>query len=358
VVKANQVRLRPADANCLAWILYRHDWLQTPEPPRIALWDTNWENKWDSYFTGVDLECDTFGVNKTVQVFVDQVSQGTFTVNRNGRGVVHLTLTPGRGHVYRVVATDANRGLLYGVRWWTEEEPSEQANWNQNYTLAGSMADKWLKGVLLECDTFGLTKLINVEIDGVATPSSPLSVISSGRSVNHISFPQTKGRVFRLLPTDSNPGRLYNLQWIFDQEPLSLTRYETQEINHAIPGFSSLLFAHITIRSTANVTLIITTTVSETGTTVTDTYTLLSTGGAKQTLFVPFNARKGVLFKYLFTSAAAFALYREESTVMIQPWAREETLERHPFGDDDLDQARDMGISSLAAAKSGGADPE
>ena len=56
--------------------------------------------------------------------------------------VVHLTLPWGRGHVLRFRAVDDNPGLLYTHRWHLDEEPSEQANWNQNFSILGTHADK------------------------------------------------------------------------------------------------------------------------------------------------------------------------------------------------------------------------
>ena len=348
VVKAQHMRLRPL-GTCAPWILYKAEWIAQPEPPRIAVWDSNWENKWDTYYTGLDLECDTFGQDKTIEVLVDQTSVGVFTVNSPGRKIVHLTFGPGRGHAYRFHAIDSHRGLLYGARWQTEPEPSEQTNWNQNYTVAGILTDKYLKGVLLECDTYGATKTVTVEIDEVVVET--LTVTQTGRGLQEFSFPQHLGRVFRLLPTDANPGRLYSMQWIFDEEPLSLTRFETQETNHGLVQWQSVLFAHVTIRSTADVTLQVTTTLNQTGTLVADTYTLPSTGGVKQTLWVPFVARKGVLTKYVFFCASPFALYQEESEVVLQPWGSDQAIQGHPFGNDDRDRARNMNAASTGMAQ-------
>ena len=111
-----------------------------PEPPRISKWDIHFENEWDQYYTGLDLYCDTFGAEKRIEVWVDEVRLTTrstgepyWRVIANGRRVVHLTLPWGRGHVFRFLAIDDNPGLLYTHRWHLQPEPSEQANWNQNF---------------------------------------------------------------------------------------------------------------------------------------------------------------------------------------------------------------------------------
>jgi hypothetical protein len=353
VVKAHLVRIRPI-GDCLAWILYRADWIWDPEPPRIAGWDINEENGWDQYVTGVDLDCNTFNQPKSVEVYIDGVLIHTRTVQANGRRVVHLTVQPPvRGHLLRFVATDANPGLLYAHRWHSDPEPSEQTNWNQNFTVAGALPDKYLKGVLLECDTFNAFKSVTVEVDGVVVET--LTVVSDGRKVVEFSFPQHEGRVFRLLPVDALPGRLYSLQWIFDQEPLKLSRWESQLIDHGVQHFQTLLYGHVTLRSTAMVTLTLTVQVNESGRSQDFTYEIPTTRGVKQKRFVPFQAVKGVLFKYVLTSSQAFLLYREETQVVVNPWGASQHRVVQPFGNDDLTvPTRSMIAANLAAARSGG----
>ncbi len=354
VVKANLVRIRPI-GDCLAWILYRADWIFDPEPPRIARWDINEENGWDQYVTGVDLDCNTFGAIKTVEVYIDGALVLTQPVATPGRRVVHLTVQPPvRGHLLRFIATDGNAGLLYAHRWHSDPEPSEQTNWNQNYTIAGALPDKYLKGILLECDTFGQTKDATIEVDGVVVET--LAVNTNGRKVVEFSFAQHLGRVFRLLPTDANPGRLYSHQWIFDQEPMKLSRWESQLIDHGVPApFQTLLLGHITLRSTALVTLTITVQLNQTGKLKDYVYELPPTQDRKVKQHVPFEAVKGVLFKYVLTSNQAFFLYREETQVIVQPWGAGTPHIVHPFGNDDLTvPTRSMIAADLAAARPGG----
>jgi hypothetical protein len=349
-VQAHKVRLRPDD-DCLAWQLFKVDWIAVPEPPRISKWDTYFENGWDQYYTGVDLFCDTGGLTKTVEVYVDNVLIKTETVNTNGRLVHHITLPWGRGHVFHLVATDDNPGILFDVRWQLDPEPSEQANWNQNFTISGTEGDKYLKAIVVQCDTYAQNKTVTVEVDGVVVET--LSVNANGRKVVQLAFPQHLGRVFRIYPTDGNPGRLYSLWWVFDQEPLALDRWETQEITHGMPAWHYPLYGHIAVKSVSDVMLQVTA-YNQTGQATTRTYTLPSTEGAKQKLFVPFQPTKGVLYKYVLTSPDAFWLYREETTIAVRQWGTDATAMVHIFGNDAIDSTRGMTKSELAAARSGG----
>ena len=356
---AHKWRIRPND-DCLAWILYRADPIAKPEPPRIAGWDIHFESEGDQYYTGLDLFCDTEGQEKQIQVWVDEVvltnpytGEMFWRITANGRSWIHLTFLAGRGHVFHFVALDTNPGLLYSHKWHLDPEPSEQSNWNQNFSAWGTQADKFLKAIVFECDTFGQSKNVRVEVDN--TLAEMLTVNTNGRLVVQIALTTQKlGRIWRIYPADGNPGRLYTAVPIFDVEPYQLTRWQVQETDHDLTGFQIPIDAQITLKSTADVVLTLTTYVNQLGTIVTDTYTIPSTGDVKDKRYVSFRARKGVLFGYLFTSASAFYLYQEESSMHIQPWGSEQLIVVRPWGNDDADRTRNMIVPALAAARSGG----
>jgi IPT/TIG domain len=361
-VAVNMIRIRPDSGDCVTWLLYRADWIYQEEPPRISKWDIHFENQWDQYYTGLDLYCDTSGQEKRIEVYVDGVRLtnalgGNLTywpVIANGRKVVHLTLPWGRGHVFRFKAIDDNPGLLYTHRWFLQEEPSEQANWNQNFSILGTHADKYLKAIIFECDTFGQSKSVQVEVDGTVVET--LTVTTSGRRVVQLALTdQHLGRVWRMFPVDANPGRLYSAEPIFDEEPFQLSRWETQETNHGLPGWFYPLYAHITLKSTADVTLRTILHHNQTGGTTVNDYVIPTTTGVKHRRFLPgFKAGKGVLIKYILTSAQPFFLYRDETTVVVQPWGGYDAVTVQPFGNDDQDPSRPMTHAMLAAQASGG----
>lgn len=354
-VHANLVRLRPTDEN--PWTLWRADWLSTQEPARIATWDTNWESPGgDRYYTGLDLECDTFGLTKTIEVYVDQALIGTYPILATGRRYLHVTLPTGRGHLFRFVAIDAHPGLLYRHEWLTTEEPREQANWNAGYTTWSSLSDKYLKGLVLEVDTFGEIKSVNVEADGVVVQT--LSVATLGRTVVNLTFPQVLGRVFRVIPSDGFPSRPYTVLPIFDEEPYALSRWETQLLDFDLPGagWGSVLDGDFCYRSTVvasltiqcyNATGLLMATLSE---------SLPSTNGEKQKVYRSFTSNKAVLFKLIFQTGdntPRLTLYQEESRLRVQQWAGSEVFQR-AFGNADTDRTRAMVNPVLAAARQGG----
>lgn len=213
----------------------------------------------------------------------------------------------------------------------------------------GRLSDKYVKGIIMEVDTGGQAKTIQILADGAV--QTTLTVNATGRQVLQFSFNQFLARLLRLRPTDTNWWKLYSYNWIFDQEPLKLTRWESQELTHGVPGWHSLLYANITIRSTSAVTLEVTP-YTQTGALASTTYSLSSTSGAKLKLFVPFQPMKGIMYKYLFTSGSEFWLYRPETDVLVLPWGGNPLLAK-PFGDDDLDLTRSLNDAQFIADKSG-----
>lgn len=361
--RAEQVRIRPT-TDCGPWRLFSIQWDHTPEPPRVGFWDTHPEQLADQYFTGVDLDVNTFGVNKAVQIEVDgtlltdPVSATTnFTINASGRRWVHLTfnvITPIRGHVVRILSTDGVLGMLFGWNWQKDPEPSEQANWNQNFTIEAAMNDKAVKGVILECDTFGAAKTVRIEIDGVLLTTK--TVTQNGRGVVNLTWPQGVGRVLRLLPSDTNPGRLYSHTWIFDEEPYSLDRWETQLIDFGFGGRKSIYHLECAYRSAYPVTLTVQVYNVEALLLQTLTYALDATSATQKAIkHVDFHSNAGWLYKFIWTveNAAGFWLYREETRLEVLPWGGKlQTV--NPFGDDDLDKVRSLSRAKDIASTSGG----
>jgi hypothetical protein len=192
---------------------------------------------------------------------------------------------------------------------------------------------------------------VTIECDGTVVES--FVVNTNGRKVVQHAFPQQLGRVFRIYPTDDNPGRLYSVWWVFDQEPLALARWETQEITLGIDDWSYVTHAQLALKSVSTVQLTVTA-YNQQGVATSTLYEIPTTIGVKQKVFVPFEAVKGILHKFILTSTEPFWLYREETIMYVRQWGTDKTATVHPFGNDDLDVTRGMTKAELSAARSGG----
>jgi hypothetical protein len=270
----------------------------------------------------------------------------------------------GRQRYYLDLAATVARNISFDFSWTTSSTPPNIWQGGPSYTLQphtietrvtnwdnqGQLGAKLVKGIKLEINTFGVAKTYNVQADGAT--ATTFTVNTPDRRVQEFAWPQFTGRTLRIQPADAVDAMLYDLRWLFDEEPQFLTRWETQELGHGIDGWQFPVYGHITTRSTAPVFLTITA-FRQDGTSLPVTYTIPSTAGAKIKQYVQFQMQKGILFKYLFTSdVQPFYLYKEESEVWVQPWGGQEARVVHNFGDDDLDQGRQMRDASLVAARS------
>jgi len=228
-------------------------------------------------------------------------------------------------------------------------QPDEVEQRVTEWDAAGRLTDKIVKGIVLECDTFGNAKSLQLQADG-ATQATISLTAASGRRVVEFSFAQWKGRLLRIRPADEVKWILYSFSWIFDEEPLALLRWETQELALGEVGWKTPLYAHVALLSTADVTLQVIA-YRQDGTSVTKTYTILSTAGAKVTRYVQFEAQKGVLYKLIFTSTTPFYLYREETILWVHNWTTGQDYEIKRAGTDDLDLVRASQNAALTAAR-------
>lgn len=222
----------------------------------------------------------------------------------------------------------------------------------------GRLSDKMIKGIVLEVDTGGVNK--SFEIQGDGTTQASIFVQAAGRQSLEFTWEQFRARLVRLKPgLGASPQPkvrmiLYSYRWIFDEEPLAVARWETQEIDNGIKEWAMLFWSFVTIASFADVTLTVLCYNQEGGVFNTLINVIPSTGGAKRKLFVPFDANKSVLRKYTLTSGLAFYLYKEETYVELQSCAGGDIQTAQIFGNDDQDGIRAMHDSGLGAARSGG----
>jgi hypothetical protein len=208
----------------------------------------------------------------------------------------------------------------------------------------GSPTNKLVKGVLIEANTFGFLKTLQVMVDGSNTPVTTFELRTQGRQLVHTTFSQQiDARVVRLVPMDVSPWLPYDVRWVFDADPLELVRWETQPTDHGVHVDQTLGEAWVTIKSSCAVTLAITAYRPDGLASTSGTVTLPSTSGVKQKQYVKLPMLKGVLFKYLFTSTDPLLphrLYREESMVNVWPWGGQAPVPVQPFGTDDMDVGR------------------
>jgi hypothetical protein len=175
-------------------------------------------------------------------------------------------------------------------------------------------------------------------------------VITSGRCRSYVDpFSGTTVRArnlsMDLSGTTSATPVLYLAEMACAFEPADYLTWETDEIDHGLPGWQIPLWAWFALRGTTALTLTRTVYDDTLDVLLTDTYTL-TPSSVKTHVYVPFAAIKGVLFQYRIVGTAPFRIYDVETTLMVQPISGP-AVTVHPFGTQD---SAVVGTNPLLAA--------
>lgn len=170
--------------------------------------------------------------------------------------------------------------------------------------------------------TIGSPITITPLLNGEVITAAAITVTGTGRQ----QVPLTLGDVFgfniEFQITFSrnaaiNPV-LYQFDILWRQEPAAVTHWECRETSNGLLGFQHLRDMNITLRSNTTVTL----TLTLDATTV-QTYTLASTAGLRQKVYVPMHSNKFKLVKYSLDSSDVtqpFRLYESDLEVRTKQW--------------------------------------
>lgn len=138
---------------------------------------------------------------------------------------------------------------------------------------------------------------------------------------------------------------LYLAEIAAASEPTDYVLWETDEMDHGVPGWQTLLWAWFAVRGSTPLTLTRTVYDDALNVLLTDTYTI-TPSAVKSHQYVPFAAIKGALFQYRITGTSPFRIYDAETTLTIQPMAGAPVTVR-PFGTQDTGV---VGANPLLAA--------
>jgi hypothetical protein len=247
VFKAKLARIVSNDV--VNWRVFEWKWIADKEPPDIGYWDTNWRDATQGsdcgYVTGITVECDTHNVLKGL-VFQGELEgivtsytpvSGSSTVQANGRTNHTFTFTPPfRAQQLRFYSSDNTVGRLYDWKWYVSPEPPPVANFNANFEDGGYLGAKFIQGVIIDADTQGVNKTVNLETeDGIIYSFIVNHAKRMGKAYSP-PFARVATK-FRALPADANPSWFYGSRWVFEPHPESVWNYETQFTSLGLEGW-------------------------------------------------------------------------------------------------------------------------
>jgi hypothetical protein len=259
----------------------------------------------------------------------------------SGRSLNPFNINSGSGILGRNFAlgftwsrTSISSPQIFGGYYAAVIEQENTVDRATDWSDAGYPGPKWVQGVRITANTFGLAKTVKVEYDG-GTLGATLTVNHNGRI--RAGYPNTASPTWepfiatlvRLRPTDSNPWILTDeeVEWIYEPEPDLATFWKSQPTTHDQEDYHFVRELRLTLRSTAAVTL----TISVDG--VNYTYTLSSTSGNQRSIRVVPSAVKGKVFQYTLSSSAGFRIYKRDCTVLVKRPTAVNYEIKSPFGD-------------------------
>lgn len=222
-----------------------------------------------------------------------------------------------------VQACDVQRPILY---LWEPSFAQKQitvARRATDWADLGYMGAKFVQGVVIRANTFGLPKTVYVQHD--EPNDSPISVITL--TINH-NGEETKAyplgaagwdpfiaQLVRLQGADDVEWALLEWRFVWEPAPEAATQWETQFTTHDLPGFLAVYDGVIAYAALAPITLTVEYENGQSG-----TYTLTSTSGNYYRQRIIFEAQKGKAVRYRWTSDAPFRLFKADCSVRIQGW--------------------------------------
>lgn len=230
-----------------------------------------------------------------------------------------------------VTASYTARPKLY---WWQPTYLVKAANIQRralDWDDAGTPGAKFVQGVIIRANTYGVAKTVQVQYDG-GTIAQTLTITHTGES--EIAYPLAAAgwtpfiaHLVRLVGADAIDWQFLDATWIFEPAPELATQWETQPTSHDLPGFVSIRDLVVAYQSTTAVTL---TLVYDGG--ATQTYTLPSTAGVYRRTYLPLATGKGRAVTYRWTSTAPFRLFKRDLSCRVQGWGLQGYIQTTPFG--------------------------
>lgn len=180
---------------------------------------------------------------------------------------------------------------------------------------------KQYSNLLLDLAPAGSTVFVTPVIDGDTQTEATLQVTGSGRKQvpldlsDYFAFNTAYEIEWQRDPADQIGPQLFQQDTLHFLEPVAVEKWTTQPMSFGFPGYMHIRDCYIAIRSTAEVML--TVVLDET---VVQTYTLASTSGKRQKVYVQLASNKAKEYLLKLSSTAEFRTYDGDMEVRVKPW--------------------------------------
>lgn len=246
------------------------------------------------------------------------IQSQAFGLAKNGRAHYVLDVNNGDGAIARNVGLELRWAAKARVKFWgwqpsiiqlPEDTFLRATDWDD----AGVFGEKFIQGCLIEADTLGITRTVQV-VSGSGVVQATLAVTHNGQTQIPYSFAPFVAHTVKLRPTDAALWRLFRVRWVFEPMPELATNWTTQGTTHDLPGFQHVREIELAHISTADVTL----TINVDGTVI--VLLVPNSAGLYRKTHVTLPANKGKIYTYSLTSALPFRLFKRDCSVLVKPW--------------------------------------
>lgn len=192
----------------------------------------------------------------------------------------------------------------------------------------GYKGAKFIQGVVLRANTYGLDKCLAVEYDGPnISPQEALVLTINHDGEQSIAYPKVTNalpdapwdpfiaELVRLHGVDDEEWSLLDWRFIWEPAPELATQWQTQETTFDAPGFGHVKEGVMAYAAPAPVALTIWHDLNPLS------YTLPATTGY-QRIYAIFGATKGKAVRFRWTSTEPFRLFKRDCSVRWQPWGQ------------------------------------
>lgn len=320
-------------------VLYQYDLDAIQDDDTDIPWDvwTPWpdagaprlEKQWGDIAVGLDAAGSVAGITATPVAQDGAVGETAVVLGQNesGRQSYIVDMVSGGGVIARnlgvrfsgaMQSADTARPRLF---WW---EPSylpkgpSIARRATDWDTLGYTGAKFIQGVIIRANTFGVDKTVNVQRDG--------GQIALTLTLNHAgevqkAYPLASGgwtpfvsELVRLEGIDDRDWLLLDYRFVWEPAPELATQWETQFTSAEWPGFGTVRDMVFAYEATADFTLVYT------ADDVQQSYTIPANGGAYSRFYFPFQPNKGKAIKFQWKTAEPGRIYKRDCSVRTQGW--------------------------------------
>jgi len=192
----------------------------------------------------------------------------------------------------------------------------------------GTMRYKFIHGCRITADTGGVARTVVIQYDG-GIVGATLTVNHNGELTLPYSFPPFKAHLVRLVPTDPNSWRMFQVEWEVDIEPEATGYWVTQPTTFQMNGYLHIRdfqFAYATVNSGGVLLLIVD------GVSHTLIANIPSTSGVEVKKYFPAPPLKGKLWQ-LYGTGTALQIYQNDCEFRVKSWGADRYVPLRPFGD-------------------------